>query len=175
MSDSLDLHADPMVRRVLFVAAILLVTVPFLQAGSQLWPLQLSNIQWRFGAANALSSVLLLPFLGLTLLLLLSRTLHGAWLAKTIGVIATCFTLGLLASTALFVLDAQELKTIVNSAMMNTFTMTTIRVGLISGVFLIAFALLALAGFTSSGSRPAGTVKKGEKRAEEGAGLIVGR
>ena len=121
MSDFLDLHDDPSVRRVLYLGAILLVAVPFLQAGSQLWPLQLSNIQWRFGAANALSSVLLLPYLGLSLLVLMSRALDSRVLARTVGVISAVFALGLLGSIALFALDALQLKKIVNSAMMERF------------------------------------------------------
>jgi hypothetical protein len=175
MSDFLDLHDDPSVRRVLYLGATLLVAVPFLQAGSQLWPLQLSNIQWRFGAANALSSVLLLPFLGMSLLVLMSRALDSRALARTVGVIATLFTLGLLGSLALFALDALQLKKIVNSAMMNTFNTTAVRVGLVTTLFLVAFALMALACFKTPRGNSAASAKKGDKKAEEGVGLIVGR
>jgi len=175
MSDFLDLHDDSSVRRVLYLGAILLVAVPFVQAGSQLWPLQLSNIQWRFGAANALSSVLLLPYLGLSLLILMSRALDSRALARTVGVISVALTFGLLGSLALFALDALELKKIVNSAMMNTFNTTALRVGLVTTLFLVAFALMAIAGFTAPRKGSAAPTKKGEKQAEEGVGLIVGR
>jgi len=175
MSDFLDLHDDPSARRVLYLGAILLVVVPFLQAGSQLWPLQLSNIQWRFGAANALSSVLLLPYLGLSLLVLLSRALGSRGLGRTVGVISALFALALMVSMALFALDALQLKKIVNSAMMNTFDTTALRVGLVTMMFLVAFALMALASFTTPKGSKAAPAKKGEKQAEEGLGLIVGR
>ena len=88
MSDFLNLHDDSPLRRVLYLAAILLIGVPCLQAGSQLWPLQLGNIQWRFGAANALSSVLLLPFLGLSTLLAVSRALESRGVSRVVGGIA---------------------------------------------------------------------------------------
>jgi hypothetical protein len=175
MSDILDLHDDPSVRRVLYLGAILLVAVPFLQAGSQLWPLQLDNIQWRFGAANALSSVLLLPYLGLSLLVLLSRTLDSRGLARTVGTIGAVLTLGLLGSLALFALDALQLKKIVNSAMMNTFNTTAVRVGVVTTLFLMAFALLTVASFKAPRKGSASPAKKGSKQAEEGVGLIVGR
>ena len=175
MSDILDLHDDPTVRRVLYLGAFLLVVVPFLQAGSQLWPLQLSNIQWRFGAANALSSVLLLPYLGLSGLVLMSRALESRALARTVGAIAIVLTVGLLGSLALFALDALQLKKIVNSAMMNTFNTTAVRVGLVTVLFALAFALMALACFKAPRRGGSAQVKKGEKQAEEGVGLIVGR
>lgn len=175
MSEFLDLHDDPTVRRVLYVGAILLLAVPFLQAGSQLWPLQLSNIQWRFGAANALSSVLLLPYLGLLVLVLMSRALESRVLARTGGAISALLTVGLLGSLALFVLDALQLRKIVNSAMMNTFNTTAIRVGLVTVLFALAFSLMALACFRAPRRGNAAQAKKGETKAEEGLGLIVGR
>lgn len=175
MSAFSDLDDDPTARRVLYLGALLLIAVPFLQAGSQLWPLQLGNIQWRFGAANALSSVLLLPYLGLSLLVLLSRALDSRALALTVGALAATFAAGLLASSLLFVLDALQLKKIVNSAMMNSFNTTAIRVGVVTALFLVAFTAMALAAFKSPRRRAAAMPKKGEKQAEEGLGLIVGQ
>jgi hypothetical protein len=180
MSDFLDLHDDNVSRRVLFVVALLMIGVPFIQSLAQIWPLQLSNIQWRFGAANALSSILLLPFLGLALLLVIARGLERTGLARLVGATSAVFTLGLLACLAVFVLDAQELKTIVSTQMSAQFTSTTIRVGLVSGVFLVAFALLTLFGFSSM---PGGSSAKGSKRtatpktdsSDDAPGLIVGR
>ncbi len=175
MSDFFDLHDDPSARRVLYLGAILLVAVPFLQAASQLWPLQLGNIQWRFSAANALSSVLLLPYLGLSLLVLMSRALDSRGLARTVGTISALLSVALVVSLALFALDGLQLKKIVNSAMMNTFNTTALRVGLVTTVFTIAFALMALACFKTPRSGKTAPAKKGEKKAEEGVGLIVGR
>jgi len=180
MSDFLDLHDDNVARRVLFVVAFLMIGVPFIQTVAQIWPLQLSNIQWRFGAANALSSILLLPFLGLALLLVLARGLERTGLARLVGAASAVFTLGLLASIALFVLDAQELKTIVSSQMSAQFNSTTIRVGLVSTVFLVAFGLLTVFSFASM---PGGSTAKGSKRtaspkadaSDDAPGLIIGR
>lgn len=180
MSDFLDLHDDNVSRRVLFVIAFLMIVVPFAQTIIQIWPLQLSNIQWRFGAANALSSILLLPYLGLSLLLVMARGLDNRGLARLVGAAAALFTLGLLASVAVFVLDAQELKTIVSSAMAAQFTSTTMRVGLVSVVFLCAYALLTLFAFSAmpGSAAPRSTKRSGSAKnetADEAPGLIVGR
>jgi len=179
MSDFLDLHDDSVSRRVLFVVALLMIAVPLVQSLTQIWPLQLSNIQWRFGAANALSSILLLPFLGLSLLLVMARGLERTGLARTVGAASALFTLGLLPCIAVFVLDAQELKTIVSTQMAAQFTNTTIRVGLVSTLFLVAYALLTILGFSAmpgSGSAKGG--KRASSKAEpsdDAPGLIVGR
>lgn len=182
MSDFLDLHDDNVSRRVLFVVALLMIGVPFVQSIAQIWPLQLSNIQWRFGAANALSSVLLLPFLGLSLLLVMARGLEQSGLARLVGAVAALFTLGLLASVAVFVLDAQELKTIVSSQMTAQFNSTTLRVGAISVIFVLAFALLTIFSFSAmpggsgagKSSKRAGA-SKSEAAEDDAPGLIIGR
>jgi hypothetical protein len=179
MSDSPDLHDDAPARRTLFLAAWLLMLVPFVQAASQIWPLQLGNIQWRFGAANALSSVLLLPFLGLSLLLVLARSLERQGLARLVGSLAALFCLGILGSVVLFVLDAQELKSIVSSQMAGQFTMTTARVALVSVLFVFGFLLLAVFGFASLGHQRKDAARKTRRAETEGpesdSPLIVGR
>jgi cytochrome bd-type quinol oxidase subunit 2 len=167
MSDFLDLHDDAVSRRVLFMIAALLITVPFVQAGAQIWPLQLTNIQWRFGAANAFSSILLLPFLGLSLLLLLARGLENRGLARVVGGLSAIFTVGLLGSLVVFVLDSQELKTIVSTQMSAQFNSTTIRVGFVTLLFLLAFSFLTLSSFAAVGGttdrRPRSAAKAAPK------------
>lgn len=179
MSDSPDLHDDAPVRRTLFLAAWLLMLVPFVQASAQIWPLQLGNIQWRFGAANALSSVLLLPFLGLSLLLVLARSLERRGLARLVGSLAALFSLGITGAVVLFVLDAQELKSIVSSQMAGQFTTTTARVGFVSVLFAFGFLLLAVFGFASIRHQQKDVARKARRADAEApdsdSPLIVGR
>jgi len=170
MSDSFRLEDDPSIRRVLILGAILLIVIPFIQAGSQLWPLQLGNIQWRFSAANALSSVLLLPFLGLALLLFVSRATASNSSTKIAGILSALISIALLCSVALFALDALQLKKIVPSQQLNAFNMTAVRVSLVSILFIPSFALLGIAGLKRK-KRPDFLNKKAEK----GVGLIVGQ
>ncbi len=172
MSDFFNLHDDSPLRRILYLGAILLICVPLLQVGSQLWPLRLGSIQWRFGAANALSSVLLLPFIGLSTLFAVSRVLESRGVSRAVGGIAAFLAIGLLGSLVVFFFDASELKAIVNSQMLATFKSTTLRVGSVSTLFFFAFAVLAQAGFSSPRKADAGR-KSGKQ--EEDVGLIVGQ
>lgn len=174
MSEFFNIEDDAPLRRVLYATAFLLIVIPFVQAISQLLPLQLGNIQWRFLSANPLSSVLLLPFLGLLLLLLMARTLMSRGLSLFVGILSALFSLGLLASLVLYILDGLQLKAIVSSAQMAAFQNAFVRVSIVALVFAVVFAMMALAALKApKGS--AMTTKKGVKQADEGVGLIVGR
>lgn len=174
MSDFFNIEDDAPLRRVLFATAFLLIVIPFLQAISQLLPLQLGNLQWRFLAANPLSSVLLLPFLGLLLLLIMSRTLVSRGLSLFVGLVSGFFALVLAGSLVLFVLDGLQLKAIVNSAQMQNFQNTFARVVAVTVIFAVVFAMMAMAALKAPKGSPMST-KKGVKQADEGVGLIVGR
>ena len=174
MSDSFRLTDNAPSRRLLYTGALLLIVIPFLQAGQQLWPLQLSDIRWRFGAANALSSVLLLPFLGLMIVTLTARATENKRVSGAVGIVAALFVIGLVGSLFLFALDALQLKSIVTSQMMNPFQTTSLRVVLVTLVFMASFSMLMVSAFKNSrGDTP--NAKKGAKNAEEGLGLIVGQ
>jgi hypothetical protein len=168
------LEDDAPARRLLYTGALLLIVIPFLQAGQQLWPLQLGDIRWRYGAANALSSVLLLPFLGMMIMTLVARASESRGVSRILGAVAALFVIGLLGSLVLFGLDALQLKSVVNSQMMKPFETTSLRVVLVTLIFTVSFSMLMVSAFKNSrGETP--MPKKGVKQAEEGAGLIVGR
>jgi hypothetical protein len=175
MSVAEYLEEDAWGRRLFLLCALLLVAVPVVQVGVQLWPLQLRNLQWRFGAANALSNVLLLPFLGLALVTLLARMTASTGLARTVGAITALATLLLAASLGLFVLDAGELKAIVRDQAMPAFKSSTVRVGVVTAVFTMAYAVLAVVSFVRmpGSSRP--TPRRSDSRREDPSPLIVGQ
>lgn len=169
------LEDDAPARRLVYTAALLLITIPLLQAGQQLWPLKLTDIRWRFVAANALSGVLLLPFLGLSLMVLMARASENRNVARIVGVLSAMFVIGLLGSLVLFGLDALQLKSIVTSQMMDPFQRTSARVVVVTLLFTISFSVLMITAFKSSRGAPTAARKGAGKVAEEGVGLIVGQ
>jgi hypothetical protein len=175
MADLFRLHDDASARRLVLMGAFLLIIIPFLQAGQQLWPLNFGDIRWRFGAANALSSVLLLPFLGMAMIALIARGQESKGMSNFIGVLSALFVLGLVGSLVLFALDALQLKSIVTSQMMQPFETTSLRVVLVTVIFTVAFSMLMITAFKGARGTPSATAKKGVKKAEEGVGLIVGQ
>jgi len=176
MPETFRLEDDAPLRRVLYIAALILIAIPTVQVISQLWPLQLVSIQWRFGAANAFSAILMLPFIGITLCLFLARAANSRGLSRVIGAIAVliCFTLA--ASTVLFLLDALQLKTIVQSRMLDQFNSTMYRVTALASVFSLAFGILAFSAFSLPKTNKAAQVKGAAgKKQDDGVGLIVGQ
>lgn len=159
-----DLNDDAVSRRLLYTAAATLVVVPLLQAGAQIWPLQLGNIQWRFGAANALSSILLLPFLGLLILALTARATESRALARLVGAVGLLFVLGLGASLVVFVLDALQLKTIVSTQMTPQFNTTSARVGSVTVLFILAYLVLTVSAFAKIGTPTRKATQSGSAR-----------
>lgn len=174
MSEFLNIEEDAPLRRVLYATAFLLIVVPFFQAVSGIMPLRFSNIEWRFQMANPLSSVLLLPFLGLLLLLIMSRSLASRGLSLFVGIVCAFFALALAASLGLFVLDGLQLKPIVNSAQMPLFENLFVKVSIVTTLFIFTFAMMAMAALKAPKGSPI-AARKGVKQADEGVGLIVGR
>ncbi len=182
MSDFFRLEDDAPARRIVYIGALLLIAVPFVQAGSQLWPLKLANIQWRFGAANALSAVLLLPFLGGSLMFLTARATSSRGISRAVGAFSALMALAVAGSTIAFVFDALQLRTIVQSRMMEQFNTTAFRVTILSAIFAVAYLLLALACFRQPAFRAAPARTGGPsagntaaRKQEEQVTLIVGQ
>jgi hypothetical protein len=118
---------------------------------------------------------LLLPYLGLALLILLSRAIESRNLAKAVGAGAVVVVVGLLASLTVFALDAVQLKAIVNSSIMSSFETTTVRVGVVTTLFLLAFSLIALAGFSRPRRRKVASSQRQTRRPDEDEERSLGR
>ncbi|MEI6738806.1 MAG: hypothetical protein WCK74_00710 [Gemmatimonadaceae bacterium] len=175
MSEFLHLDDDPSARRLAYLGAALLILIPFLQAGQQLWPLQLSDIRWRFQAATALSSILLLPFLGLTMVTMVARATENTAISRVAGTLAALFFVGLLGSMVLFALDALQLKSIVPSQSMSPFQTMSLRVVLATAIFTGAFFILMITAFKSSRARRPATSRAARPAAAPDAALLVRR
>jgi hypothetical protein len=168
-----SLEDDAPARRLLYTMAVLMVLMPVLTAGQALWPLQLWNIRWRFDAASALSSILLLPFLGLSLMVLISRVTEDKNVPRVVGAISAILVIGLLGSLVLFALDALQLRTVVPTAQEQTFQKISIRVVVSTILFTVGFSLLMITAFKSS--RTAAAILRKGAKAEANSGLIVGQ
>lgn len=178
MTDLLDLVDDAPVRRLLLMLALLLIAIPFLQSGAQIWPFQPNNIRWRYDAATVLSGNLMLPFFGLALLAILARLLESRGLGLFIGGAGVLLTLGLVASAVVFVLDALQLNTIVSSQMAQAFRNTSVRVVVTTGLFAIGSLFVALAGLGAGSGRsrvaPAPEPRRTSRKSGRDDRLIVG-
>ena len=110
MSDLPTLRDHAALRRLLYLAAFLLIAPPVAQALSQLWPWQLRTIQWRYSAATVLTGALALPATGLVLAMAtaIAARQRGGQLA--VGVLGAVGAVGLLACSWRLVSNHRELR-----------------------------------------------------------------
>lgn len=156
----------------------MLVVIPILQTVTQIWPLQLGNIQWRFQAAGVLSTVLIFPFLGFALMAMIARATEARGVSKAIGIISALVAVVLAASLVLFALDALQLKAIVASRAMQAFQLATVRVGLVTTTFLVLFVILAMTALRPPRGIAPATVRSARRpmnASDDSPTLVVGQ
>lgn len=172
-----DLENDDGLRRVLYLSAFMLFFLPYFQALGGLWPLQLGSLQWRFQATGAMSSIMMLPFLGLVLALMVARPLEHKMIQRLIGIVAVLSTIGILCAIGLFGMDALQLKKIVRDAQMAAFNKAVFTATFALLFSLVAFAVLSVVAFRS----PKGAVAKSAPRSarkstvDDSPGLLIGQ
>ncbi len=154
------------------LAGLMLLFIPCVQTFSQLWPFQVTNIQWRFRAAEMLSALGLLSFLGFAIMGAVGRISGQRRFERIVGWATALITVLLIAAFGLFVLDAIQLKSIVPSRAMDGFIQSCFRVGVVAVILTAAYAYIATIFIRGLPSR-AGAAKVGES--SERIGLIVGR
>jgi hypothetical protein len=173
MFDQSTLRDDAAVRRLLYLCVFLFLAIPAIQSVTQLWPLQVGNIQWRFTAATIGSTALVLPSAGMVLWAAVARATGNRAGQLTLGILSTVLVVALLAGTGNFVLDALQLREIVPTGAMSGFLATAARILLLCTLFIVAFTWVAVTCFT--GRRPAARVaapRRARPRVDEG-GLVM--
>ncbi len=178
VSNVFDLENDDAMRRLSYTSAILLIVIPFFQTivAPGMWPIGLGNVQWRFGAANALSGMILIPFLGTVVVLGIARACGHRTIARIVGGLSGFTALVMFGGIGLFMLDSLQLKAVVKTQLVPQFQQVVFRVVLVTAIFAIAYLWLAIVAFRS----PEGAAKpvaKGSRKSEEGKGpgFLIGQ
>lgn len=173
MFDQTAIRDDAALRRLLYLCVFLFLAIPAIQAVTQLWPLQVGNIQWRFTAATVLATALVLPAAGLVLGAVAARLSGQKGARLTIGILATVLVVALLAGTGNFVLDALQLREVVPTAAMSGFLATTARVLLMCSLFIVAFTWVAVVSFTGRRGQRVSAPRRAARPRVEDAGLVM--
>lgn len=174
MADIVKTESELSVRRLLYLCGALLIAIPLLQAAQALWPVMPSSISWRFSAANALSSVLLLPFLGLVIVIIAADATDNRFVARAVGGISALIVIGLVGSLVLFAMDALQLKTVVSTQQTNSFQSISFRVVLVTLVLTGSFSMLMVVAFRRSRDQSRELGRTDNKQGDKGS-LLVGR
>jgi hypothetical protein len=88
----------------------MLVFVPVLDIAMSVWPPQVAEVGWRFGAAGLFSRAVLLPLLGLLLLFAVALDARRAGFLSALAWLAAGGCLVLVGVTALFTLDGLQMR-----------------------------------------------------------------
>ena len=129
--------------KVVYLVGIVLILNPLtdaiISAGTPQW----GNVQWRFGAAGFLMNALLLPIVGATAILVVAHVQGSFRVQRAVAVVSGVAGIALVLTLVLFLLDALQLREIVQPRILRRFDATMIRM-LITDL-LLAAALFALA------------------------------
>jgi hypothetical protein len=93
-----------------YAVALLMVVFPVVDFITNVWPLQVDSVPWRYGAVGLFSGFLLTPFLGVVMIGALAGALEHRVVLRALGVIAVLAAVLSIAAVVLFTLDVLQLR-----------------------------------------------------------------
>lgn len=151
-----------------YVVGFALLLVPLTDAVLSVWPAQMGDFRWRYGAAGIMANALLVPVAGLLVLQWVAVIAEHRVMRRMLGAASLAGALLCLATMALFVLDALQTRPNVRPEMNASFISAS--VGALAKLLLhtAALACFAVAGFrggakSSTPARPILAFPKDER------------
>lgn len=145
-----------------YLLAVLLVLLPLFDTAANWGSVQPGSAAWRFGAVGSLSEVVLLPLVGAFLFFVVAHAQGSVLAQRVLEVVTLVVAVLLLATMAVFVLDAVQMRAAVAQGIQR-FDLVVIRA--IAGQ-AIAMVLLALLAISSIRARRRGAVSESRRAAE---------
>lgn len=157
-----------------YLLAAALVLSPLLNLALSVWPLQPSNVGWRFGALGLLSGGLTVALIGMLLLAALTSMAEQRVGLRAVAVVSALGALLIVAVVGLFLLDALELRnSIVQYQARRQFEINSLRALMGYGWAFLVLTALAWGGLRAS-ARPRAS-RQGSRRVEEQPVLVGAR
>jgi hypothetical protein len=111
---------------------------------------KIHDARWRFGAAGLLSNLLVLPVVGLMIVCILATALDHRVFLRIVAVLSGLAALVILVVTGLFLLDAVQVRSMMNPKMMSSWAVASGTAVLKLIVAIIAMTWFAVAGLRNS-------------------------
>lgn len=148
--------------------AVLLVFFPLLDSLLTVWPLQLGNVTWRFGAAGLFSRALMTPILGILLALATALAFQHRVVLRLASVLSALGAFGMVALAAVFVLDAAQARTQVVEAAASSFRISYLVAVMKYSLAALLSLLMALGGWLAASlPKKSRTPKEGSSQPSE--------
>jgi len=93
-----------------YFVALLLIVLPFVDLVTNVWPVRLSALEWRYGTLGLLSGFTVTPLLGIVLAIASAALLDHRLLQRIIGFLNLLGAVALLVVVVLFALDWLQLR-----------------------------------------------------------------
>lgn len=145
-----------------FVAAVLIL-FPLIDLVANLWPLDPSRVNWRYGAYVLLSGFVLTVLLGFALALLLSRLAEHRKTARVLAVLSGLGGIVLLAAAVAFALDALQLRASVSEDARTQFGIGAVKAVVKNTIAAAGFLWIAWAAWRAP---------RGQRASRDAASLI---
>lgn len=130
-----------------YLVALFLVVAPLTDLLLRVRPWSFSSVEWRYGSAGFVSLSLEAPFIGLFLAMLVAGVLRHGRTMKVLSVLAFLLAPAFLGLGAMFALDAQQMRGMLNPAIMRSFEIGSLIVLAKYGFGALLAMLLGWAGW----------------------------
>jgi hypothetical protein len=147
----------------LYAAAIMFTLVPLIDLAAQIgFSARPGNLQWRTGTVGLLSSAVLTPAFGLILATITAYAFEHRWSHRILTWLCGIAAIALVAITALFALDAFQLRATVNPQIKHSFAIAMLKAILNLGITAAALGLVWLNGLRAGGRGAPSRARRGE-------------
>ncbi len=109
-----------------YLIAFFLVVAPFTDLYLRARPVQLGEASWRYGVVGFLSLSMEAVFLGVLLTAFLAAALGHGRVLRGVAIFSAVLAVALLGAAGIFVLDALQMRAIVNPAIRPSFDMSAL-------------------------------------------------
>ena len=109
----------------LYLVAVVLIILPFVDAAVSITPFHVRSVQWRFGAIGLLTNTLLTPAVGFMLAVVTAALLQHFRTQRVLSIVAWIGAVALLGLLVVFALDALQTRAMVRPEMMRPFVLAS--------------------------------------------------
>jgi hypothetical protein len=94
----------------IYFVVLLLIALPVLDYATNMWPIRLGDVDWRYGAVGLLSAYLLTPLVGIVLLLGVAIGLQHRRIVRILSVVNIVVALLIAFAVVFYALDMLQLR-----------------------------------------------------------------
>lgn len=145
-----------------YFLAFLFLALPLMDYVMTVWPLQLGQVNWRYGAFGLAGGFLLTPLLGLLMLMATALWFEHRGILLVTGIVSAFVAIALALISMSFVLDSLQMRSGVPVPQKGTFDAGVLKAlvkdatGVISAGWVALGSFRGRAGLATSGKRAGG-------------------